>query len=360
MIESIARIIIFVCSYILIIISLIPLIRRDNWIFRIFEYPRAQKVFINLLLIILFLFLSDLHQTHHNILLTLLICNGGYLLFQIWPYTVFSGHQLKKTREYVDTKAIRLLIFNVYQENRDVNSCLRTIQEHGPDVVLLVETDKWWKTQLDNSLLKLYKYTVSKPLDNTYGMMLYSRLELINPKVKFLVEDDIPSIHTEVQLTSGEVFRLFCLHPKPPVPTENARSTERDAEILLVAKQAKASDLPVIVAGDLNDVAWSYTTELFLKTSELLDPRRGRGFFSTFHANHWFLRWPLDHVFCSKHFQLNKLQRLPQAGSDHFPILIELVLHQEEAYNNSNKVLKATRAEKLQANKKIEKTTRQK
>lgn len=93
-----------------------------------------------------------------------------------------------------------------------------------------------------------------------------------------------------------------------------------------VALKAKECQLPCIVFGDLNDVAWSHTTELFRKTSELLDPRRGRGFYSTFSAHHWYIRYPLDYIFCSKEFSLISMQRLPKNGSDHFATLTHLAL----------------------------------
>jgi len=91
-----------------------------------------------------------------------------------------------------------------------------------------------------------------------------------------------------------------------------------------VGQKIKERDDPTIVAGDLNDVAWSRTTRLFSRISGMLDPRRGRGLFSTFHAHYRLLRWPLDHVFASEDFTLVSMQRLPDIGSAHFPILVTL------------------------------------
>jgi len=57
----------------------------------------------------------------------------------------------------------------------------------------------------------------------------------------------------------------------------------------------------------------------------LLDPRIGRGLYSSFHAHYPLVRFPLDHVFHSNHFRLAELKRLPNIGSDHFPIFISLM-----------------------------------
>jgi endonuclease/exonuclease/phosphatase (EEP) superfamily protein YafD len=124
-------------------------------------------------------------------------------------------------------------------------------------------------------------------------------------------------------------MQIWGLHPEPPVPGESLYSTAKDKELMKVALKAKKCTLPSIVIGDLNDVAWSHTTELFRKTSELLDPRRGRGFYNTFSAHHWYIRYPLDYIFCSKEFGLISMTRMPKNGSDHFATLTHLALRKD-------------------------------
>ncbi|MGZ8545714.1 MAG: endonuclease/exonuclease/phosphatase family protein, partial [Flavisolibacter sp.] len=121
----------------------------------------------------------------------------------------------------------------------------------------------------------------------------------------------------------------YGLHPEPPVPGENLYSTAKDKELMKVALKVKKEKLPCIVFGDLNDVAWSHTTELFRKVSGLLDPRRGRGFYSTFSAHHWFIRYPLDYIFGSREFGLVSMKRMPKNGSDHFATLTHLIFQKQ-------------------------------
>ena len=183
-------------------------------------------------------------------------------------------------------------------------------------------------------------------------MHVYSKLTLSDSKIDFLVEPDVPSMHSLVQLPSGQQVRMHFLHPAPPSPTENDASSERDAELLIVAKSVFNANIPVIVTGDLNDVAWSETTRLFRKISGLLDPRAGRGMFNTFHAGYWFIRWPLDHLFLSEHFTLSKMRRLPRFGSDHFALLAELSLEPRNETDQNG--LEANSADMMLANQKID------
>lgn len=302
---------------------MMPLVRNDYWIFRIFDYPRLQKLFLSVACLAGLAYAYERDSTLCLVSISAMVINIIYLSVIIAPYTPVGKKQVLRIENIKSDEGISLMIANVYQDNTNYAGCLAEIKKADPDLLLLLEADKHWEQNVAQ-VEEHYPNTVKVPLDNTYGMLLYSRLKLTNTHIKYLVEDGIPSIHTEVVLRNGKHIQLYAVHPTPPVPQENPRSTERDKELLLVADMAKDCKLPVIVAGDLNDVAWSHTTSLFLKMSKLLDPRRGRGFFNSFHAHYPFLRFPLDHAFISTDFKLKSIRRMNNFSSDHFPIFISL------------------------------------
>jgi endonuclease/exonuclease/phosphatase (EEP) superfamily protein YafD len=275
-----------------------------------------------------------------------LIASVIYQLQTIFPFTVFHRKEVQDARLSNENYAgISLLIFNVLMENRQFEKILHLIRTYDPDVVLLAEPNFWWAEKLA-PLSEKYPEKVEYLLENHYGMMLFSRLPLHDTEIQFLIQDDVPSIHTKIRLRSGDDIALHGVHPRPPVPEERGRSTERDGELLLVGKAVRESDLPCIVAGDLNDVAWSRTTRLFKRVSGLLDPRVGRGFYNTFHARYPFFRIPLDHIFHSYHFRLIYLERIKNScGSDHFPVFIKLSYEKDAPREQARPVAHLTETE---------------
>ena len=250
-------------------------------------------------------------------------------LVQIRRYTPLSATQVKRARQPRDEDTLRLLVANIRQKNRRVDLLLERIANRNPDLLLLLEPNAWWAHQV--ACLKLqYPYTVEQPLDNTYGMMLFSKLELVAPEILFLVKREVPSVRTRIRLRNGNLFWFYAVHPKPPGRREPDGEIDgsgpRDAELVLIAEDLRRREGPIIVTGDFNDVAWSHTTRRFQRIGGLLDPRVGRGLYNTFHAEYPLLRFPIDHLFHSEHFALVDFGREHYIGSDHFPIFATLSL----------------------------------
>ncbi len=305
--------------------TFLPLWRNPHWSIRVFDFPRLQLAVLAALLLVAQWVFLDLTQPLSK---TLVVAAGSSLLAQLWwilPYTAIWRKEVKDARNRHPGRTLTILTSNVLTPNRNAEALLTLVETHKPDVLVTLESDQWWENQLA-ALEGDMPYTIKCPLDNLYGMHVFSRLPLSETQVCFLIEEKVPSMHALVELSTGDKVRIHFVHPAPPSPTENDESKERDAELVIVGRSVADSQEPIIVTGDLNDVAWSPTTRLFRKVSGLLDPRVGRGFYSTFHADYRLLRWPLDHLFHSHHFTLASITRLPSIGSDHFPLLTQVVL----------------------------------
>lgn len=334
--------------------SALPLLKHEAWWIRICDFPRLQIFCILAITLPLYLLTTSNFSAFEGVFVAAMALSLARQVTMMYPYFSFSRKQVQQSRNAARQSSLSLLNANVMMSNRNSARLREIIQDADPDLILALETDDWWRQQLQ-AFESSHRWFVLKAQDNTYGMLLYSKLELVNPRVEFLVQDDIPSIHALVRLRSGQEIELHCLHPRPPWPSEDESSIGRDAELLIVGKKIKDNSLPTIVFGDLNDVAWSRTNYLFQDVSGLLDPRIGRGFYNTFHASYPFLRFPLDHFFHSNHFRLIHFRRLSHFGSDHFPVYIELNFEPDAAQEQEE--LHPTAEQQKEASEKIEEAT---
>lgn len=320
---------------VLVIGSLLPISSNPHWFIRGWDFPRIQILVVTWVATVVFaaanLATGETNQWWLLSIVGLSIILTIWHLIRIIPYTplasptVKSWNSARSESSSEQSKRLRIIFSNVQEENDRFDIWRQAVLDTNADVVIAAEVNDRWAAVLDD-LKDIYPQQIVQPQDNWYGIALISRYRIVDAEIRYLVQDDIPSIDAFVELPSGDQVRIIGVHPQPPEPIRDNDATARDAEMVLWGKELAEDDRPTVIGGDLNDVAWSRSTRLFLRLSRMLDPRRGRGFFNSFHADRFWMRFPLDHVFHSAHFAIREMSRLPHVGSDHFPILIDLQL----------------------------------
>ena len=305
--------------------AFLPLLPVDWWWVRIGDFPRVQLL-IGYVVVLLAL-IPFRKKTTAKIVSFAFLIGIGIQLYWIFPYLSIAPNEVESAESPDPRNSLRILTANVLQENTNAPAVIKLIRQEKPDIVVLCEVNQRWISDLA-PLEKEFKYHLTHPLDNTYGIALYTSLQVKSAEVRGMIKRDIPSIDATVMLPSGKEVRLFAVHPNPPRPGED--TTKRDAELVLVGREV-SNNKSAIVLGDLNDVGWSRTTNLFQEVSGLLDPRKGRGLFATYDATSWVWRYPLDYLFHSEDFRVVDVRTLPYIGSDHFPLFVELSYEPEAA-----------------------------
>lgn len=298
--------------------TLLPLIRRDAWWIRACEFPRPQLLVAAVAILVAVPFAGE-SRTAAVVLAGAMGACVSLQASRILPFTPLWFRRDSPRLSSDGREMLGILVSNILMTNRASEPFLARVRQMDPDLLLVVEADRWWRDALE-PLRVSYPYSIEHPQEDTYGLLLYSKLPLEDAEIRALVDDDVPSLRCSVVSRGASKVTFYGLHPKPPAPQEAASTTQRDAELLLVAKEVRGAEGPTVVAGDLNDVAWSYTTRLFRRISGMLDPRIGRGLFATFPSSRPWLRFPLDHLFHSADLGLVDLRCVPVEGSDHLSV----------------------------------------
>ncbi len=303
---------------ILLSTALIPLIPADKWWIRIGDFPRLQLLIAYLVALPLLWFFR--RQKGVRIAAAALVVSCLIQFYWIRSYLPLATPQVEASSSNAPDKQLRVMSANVLETNTNASALLQLVAEQKPDLLVLCEVNHRWAEDTE-SLKDEFKSHFVHPQENGYGIALYSQLDMTRCELRTMIRESVPSIDADIIMRNGQKVRVFAVHPKPPRPGTD--TTGRDAELILVGREVR-DDPSVIVLGDLNDVGWSRTSNLFREMSQLLDPRIGRGFYATFDATSWFMRYPLDYVFHSDDFRVAEMKVLPSIGSDHFPLWIQL------------------------------------
>lgn len=337
------------------LLSLVPLIAADYWWIRVFDFPHLQLSGFTLLAIILYFFTFNPKWVNDYAYITILIGCFAFQFSKFIDYTPFvSTEVLESSPDLDDSLILKVYTANVLQENKKSEQLIQEIKDKQPDLILFTEINQRWSDVIKENIGNEYPYKVEQPQDNTYGMLVYSKLELTESKVVFKVDPKIPSIEAKVKMKNGELFQLYAIHPTPPMPQHNPTSTDRDKELILTAIASNKSKIPVIVLGDFNDVAWSDSTQLTKTIGGLLDLRIGRGFYNTYHAQYPIFRWPLDHILTSSEFRFKDAGTGVDFESDHFPSWA--ILTYEPDLAKEQKPIKPSREDWQQAKDQLKKS----
>ncbi len=304
---------------VLVLLSFLPLWRTDEWWVREWDYPRLQ---VAALLVVVTAALAWARVRRAWWLLGAMAAALAWQVSHFLAYLPPYPEEVASAANCPEERSLSLLNANVLLTNQHYAPLLKLIAARKPDVLLLLEPGSEWSKAV-RPLARDYPYRLSEPTPNTYGMILMSRLPMAG-RIEHLLQPGVPSATVMIRLRGGQQVLLHALHPEPPWPGDD--SGERDAELVATGRKVRDAGRAAIVMGDLNDVAWSHTSRLFKRVAAMGDPRVGRGFYPTFNARHLLLRWPLDHLFVSPHWNIVAIDRLGDIGSDHFPMFFKLCL----------------------------------
>lgn len=326
--RSSSRILSLIAVIILTSVLAFSIIPTDTWWIRWLDFPRVQFLVVLLVSLGLYLILGGWRSLLGKAITVIAAIVFLYQGLGITPF-VFPTSEAKAA-VCGSMKSFVVIVANVQKDNRLEKRFFELVDQTNPDILLVLETDDWWDREL-RALKAVFAHQHQKIPERQefYGMHLLSKFELMDPEVKTYVSVDTPTIVTGIKITVSDTVTFIGIHPRPP-NVDRQPSTQRDANLVAAALDARQAAHPVVIAGDFNATPWDRTTLLTLRLAGLSDPRRAYGLVPTYSANNPVMAWPLDHIVYQRGLSLEQFGRLPPFGSDHYAVFAKFCLSEND------------------------------
>ena len=306
----------------LIVTALTPSVPTDHWVVRMADFPRLQFL-IGATFVALVAALLGRRRWSLRVAAVLAAGVSVFHAATLWPW-VIGGRPTADCPLGADR--LRVLVANVRMTNDPDSRLAEMVRKTRPDLFLALETNTDWAEALA-TLNSQLPHVVDQPASDYYGIMLMSRLPLMDARVVYPGGEGTPSIVATVALEFGAKVVFQGLHPRPPHPGQSAAS--RDAQILAVAASLAEED-EFVLAGDLNATPWETTIRTAAGIAGWEHPRLSFGYAASYSARSLWRRWPLDYILPSAEWSTTDLEVLPAFGSDHYPLLADLCRKAQE------------------------------
>ena len=247
-------------------------------------------------------------------------------LFGHQPRSHFASVFWAHNPTFTKGRTYRAMLLNVNTRLGNPELVKATIQHYNPDIVVLEEISSQWVSDL-RWLTKSHPHSRIQPQDDNFGIGLFSKFPLAESKIVYIGDAEVPSIIARVDSGNGTLF-VIATHPLPPGGASYSRW--RNNQLHAIPDYIPPDILLVILLGDLNVTPWNYHFRNLLKRSGLRDSSKGHGLQPTWPSNFPLMLIPIDHCLHTRDIFVIKREVGPNAGSDHYPLIVDFVVENEK------------------------------
>ncbi len=242
---------------------------------------------------------------------------------------LWSGLVSAQTEEgavKVEQPAMAQVMFaNVLRTNPSLADLMTWLNAENPDVLVMTEVTPGHVEEIAEAMAGFgYDYQILEPRHHAFGMTIYSRFPIVDYRFEMLTDDTLSNggpitLIAWIETEQG-VLAVAGVHPFPPSvrASMEARNRQLDDAVYLLEDITD----PLVVVGDYNATPWSPALRRFAEDLDL----HGFNVAATWPVWFGFAGVPIDHALVSNELLVGRIEVGPNIGSDHRPIVIDVLL----------------------------------
>lgn len=227
-----------------------------------------------------------------------------------------------------DRPVIRLMTFNIYANNRQLNRVIEPVRAAAPDILVVQEYWFDFRPELDGLFASMFPYSVRCQGGRRAFIALFSKTPFATAPGHACTDRPgeggrVARISVRLTDSGGRAFTVMTTHLDWPYPSE--RQMLQMAEL---SQAASAVPGPLVIAGDFNSTPFSQALRTFTRENGLTRETR---LLPTWPAEFFHgspidppLFLPLDQVMVRGGIRVLDVERgASSGGSDHFPVVVD-------------------------------------